>query len=119
MAKAAYLAFLVFSFPTYALAEELIFTCEWRVTNDSNYITEFSLDTTTLFVSRSDSGSEYSVIKLTEDALWLSVDTGNSLVQIVQTIERSPVGGTWTDTWMWADGSANPTKGGYCVESTK
>ncbi|GAA6187995.1 hypothetical protein [Litorivita sp. NS0012-18] len=98
-------------------ANQLSFVCQWTAAENREYEITINVDLTAKVADRSDDPSaSYSVIKSSSDGIWLLVNGTNERVAVVQTIERSSVGGTWTDTWLINDGAGSPTRGGYCVE---
>ena len=104
--------------PLHLASETILFDCQWQI-SDPNYDVTFLVDSETKIVERSDSKDKLNLLAMNEHGIWLSFPATSSGVVVVQTIERSSVGGNWTDVWLMADGKANPTVGGYCVEKTE
>jgi hypothetical protein len=100
---------------TVASAETLSFQCEWQL-SEPGYLVRFDLDLESLSATRDDSTHRYDVIRVTEHGVWLSSRETSPWIAAMTIFERSSVGGSWTDTWLWSNGDAKPTVGGYCVE---
>lgn len=92
--------------------------CRWTAVENREYEGTINVDQTAKMADRSDDPSvSYSVIKASGEGIWQLFNGTNERAAVVQTIERSSVGGTWTDTWLINDGAGSPTRGGYCVEN--
>jgi hypothetical protein len=100
---------------TASTASEFKFVCQWQI-SEPPYEVEFVVYDTSRTVERSDSLDKYKLLAISDFAVWISPSTRASRTLVVQTIERSPVGGNWTDVWLLSSGQANETIGGYCVE---
>ena len=99
-------------------AQTLIFDCEWKESSPP-YSTEFQVDVDAGTASRSDSDTQYQLLSFTREAVWLIQKATSDRMIAVATISRSEIGGTWTDTQLFADGNTSPISGGYCVERSK
>ena len=95
-------------------ADEITLTCQWDM-SDPPYVAEIFIDVGSGIVTR-DGAQMYEVLKITDKSIWLSVQTSGESAFGFQSIERSPVGGVWTDYFVTVDGNAAATTGGYCVE---
>ena len=97
-------------------ADTLEFRCEWQ-RSDPPYVVDYSVNLASGLATRSDGASEWTVMQANDRAIWLaSRGSASGSTLPVQIIERSPVGGVWTDIWLWAHGEAEPSVGGYCIE---
>ncbi|KZL18134.1 hypothetical protein [Pseudovibrio sp. WM33] len=95
-------------------AKSLSFLCSW----DNRAPITIELDTQTRKAKRSDGGSDYTLIKITEQAVWLSVDQHYTLA--VQSIERNKdKGGKWIDIIHFANRVPISISGGICWEQPK
>ena len=110
-------ALILLTAPQFAHAEVIELSCEWQISQPS-YLVDFSIDTSSKQVRRSDTAGVYTLLLISEYGIWITPQTDSSGALVVQTMQRSPVGGAWSDVWLMADGSANETVGGYCVEKT-
>ena len=104
--------------PSAGLAEPIKLVCEWQLSSPK-YAVEFAVDLSKAEAIRSDTGAKYQVLKANADAFWLMSKNANYLNTIIEVIARSQVGGNWTETWLWADGTTSPVAGGYCVEGKR
>lgn len=99
-------------------AQTLNFDCKWHESSPP-YSTEFQVDLNAGTASRSDSDTQYKVLSSSDEAVWLIQNANSDRMIAVATISRSEVGGTWTDTQLFADGNTSPISGGSCVERPK
>ena len=97
-------------YPVASSADVLKFLCSW----DNTSGVSFTVDTTTLIATRDDGGVDYAVLKITEDAVFISPKTPYSYHLTVQILER-PSGG-WHDIFVYNDGKVSAINGGTCIE---
>ncbi|GAB1265135.1 hypothetical protein NBRC116493_13400 [Aurantivibrio infirmus] len=113
-----YVVFSSLVFPSLSYGEGLIkFTCSWEEAKPI----EIVIDTEKKIGTRSDGGKNYSVIKITDYAIWLKVNEPENIMALAtQMIERSkPNGnkaGKWVDTVLSVSGAVSPLNGGICWE---
>ena len=110
-------SFLMLLIPGVSFADQIEFTCTW---NEAKPIT-ISIDTEKRIGSRSDGGSAYEVIKVTDYVVWLSiVDPKNQMGLATQMIQRRKAtngkAGKWLDVVHSVTGAVSPIDGGICWE---
>ena len=102
--------------PNIVGAQTLEFRCQWSDSNPS-YFVEFTADTVAGIATRNDAPTKYRILQVNEYGVWLQSEAAlGGEAAVITSFSRSPVGGTWSDTWIWADGETSQTAGGYCVE---
>jgi hypothetical protein len=107
--------FIPASVGTPLLAESLIFNCKWQEASPP-YSAEFRINVDDGTATRSDSDAKYSILAVSEEAVWLKQRETSGQMIAIATFSRSDEGGAWTDTQLLADGRASQISGGYCVE---
>ena len=93
-----------------ATASKINFACVWDGQDEIGIV----VDTVELTASRNDSGAGYTLLNVTEKAVFLQVIKSHWNRVAVQVIER-PSGG-WHDIVINDDGSQSALEGGVCVE---
>jgi hypothetical protein len=96
-------------------AQIITLTCEWRG-GEAAYTTEITVDLVTRTATR-DGRAFYEVLKSTDGGFWLSIIDALPGHFEFQVIERSLVGGRWTDVVIGSNGQPLNVTGGYCVEN--
>lgn len=99
--------------------EILSFDCQWNHQEINATVVTITVDPKTMTAYRSDSNATYEVAQLNDLGVWLKLERLVPSIErsiVVQTISRSAVGGKWTDTFLYADGTVSTVVGGYCVE---
>lgn len=112
------LAMWLLAVGTYATplyAQQLIFDCKWQLSSPP-YSTEFQVNVAEATAARTDSETEYVLLSVSDNAVWLKQKTTNEQMIAIATFSRSRTGGAWTDTQLLADGVASVITGGYCTE---
>jgi hypothetical protein len=101
-------------------AEQSEFRCEWQ-DSETPYPATIKVNTEQRTASRDDESSAWVLLGANDKAIWIAAENSlpNSMLIAIQTVERSSVGGKWTETVLTADGAASAVSGGYCVELEK
>ncbi len=97
-------------------AQTISFVCEWQ-DSQPKYLAEFEVDPSTNTAKRKEPLLEYDVILLSAGCVWMKVrDVSFGANAVITTIERSSVGGRWSEVWVPIKGQPSHIDGGYCVE---
>lgn len=102
-----------------ARAEALTFLCSW----DGQAPITLMVDTDQMTGRRSDRGRPYTVVKISDWAVWLAVDwpehQGAAAIQMIQrpaAASDKSRGGRWIDVVLSSSGTVSPIDGGVCWE---
>ena len=113
---------IFFSFVSLSVkaSDDLVFLCSWDNRKPINIVANIRDGTAT----RSDGGKNYTIVKLSERALWLAIDDPENMSALkLQMIQRgdaveSGKGGMWVDVVFAISGNISPIDGGTCWEQT-